>query len=455
MMETWTRRSLSRRIAVPLLIATTALVMAPALLMLSQQSSHGHDLLMEYESLQASAAIFELFVQRRAIDPEEIDPNILGFGVYNSLGELQIQHGEVPDRLDPNEAEGYSILRNTEPPRVRVVRVLGRTMPMGRPSMSPPTEAESLSMPRGPRMRSTPTQPIVLVEYDVSEHLAEQRFGRVVLAGFAIALAGLSLAAIMLHNRLERFAEQEGRRRKLVELGHASRTLAHEIKNPLSAIRMQTALLRKRLQFADSQSSATSSEIDIDPTTQNSSDIQAGIEVLEKETERIVALVDEMRNFLVSGAGTPQHLDLVKFLNEAAQNYQGRVIADLPDSPALVNADPTRIRSVVENLLGNAIDASPPGHPVRLSLSQQRRCFRLSVSDAGSGVPPEDKERIFGAFYSTKPQGSGVGLAVVRQFVESAGGKVVVGRSHEGGAEFIVTLPRAGSLSQTQTKDQR
>lgn len=436
-----------RRIAVPLLIAATALVMAPALLMLSRQSSHGHDLLMEYESLQASAAILELFVQRRPIDPAEIDPSIIGFGVYNSLGELQIRHGDVPSELDPNEAEGFSLLRNAEPPRIRVVRVLGRTMPMGRPPLDS-TETDSSSMPRGPRMRGTPAQPVVLVEYDISDHLAEQRFGRVVLAGFALALAGLSLAAIMLHNRLEGFAEQEERRRKLVELGHASRTLAHEIKNPLGAIRMQTALLRKRLQLSDSAENGS-------PPLQSSADIQSGIEVLEQETERIVVLVDEMRNFLRSGAGTPQQLDLVQFLRETTEKYQGRVTARLPDATAMVNADPTRVRSVVENLLSNAIDASPSGQPVRLSLEQQRRSFRLSVSDAGAGVPPEDRERIFGAFFSTKAHGSGVGLAVVRQFVESAGGKVTVGRSHEGGAEFTVTLPRSRPQAQPKTQDRR
>ncbi|MCA1755056.1 MAG: HAMP domain-containing histidine kinase [Spirochaeta sp.] len=425
MMETWTRRSLTRRIAVPLLIASTALVMAPALLMLSRRSTHGHDLLMEYESLQASAVILELFVQRRPIDPAEIDPSIIGFGIYNSLGELQLQHGSVPGELSPNDAEGYTLLRDAEPPRIRVVRILGRTMPMGRTPLGA-ADAERPSM-RGPgsRMHGIPAQPLVLVDYDISDHLAEQRFGRLVLTGFALALAGLSCAAIMLHHRLERFAEQEERRRKLVELGHASRTLAHEIKNPLGAIRMQTALLRKRLHI------------------EGSSEMQSGIEILEKETERIVVLVDEMRNFLRSGAGTPQQLDLVEFLHETCAQYKDRVTAHLPESPAPLNADPTRLRSIVENLLSNALEASPSEQPVRLSLQQHRRNYRLTVSDAGPGVAPEDRERIFGAFYSTKPHGSGVGLAVVRQFVESAGGKVTVGRSDEGGAEFIVSLPRA------------
>ncbi len=431
MIETWTRRSLTRRIAVPLLIAATALVMAPALLMLSRQSSHGHDLLMEYESLQASAAILELFVQRRPIDPAEIDPRIIGFGIYNALGELQLQHGSVPGELNPGEAEGYSLLRHTEPPRIRVVRVLGRTMPMGRAAPSP-ANGDTSSMPGGPRMRGVQAQPIVLVEYDISDHLAEQRFSRLVLSGFAVALAGLSLAAIMLHSRLEGFAEQEERRRKLVELGHASRTLAHEIKNPLGAIRLQTALLRKRLQ------------------AQYTVEVQTGIDVLEKETGRIAVLVDEMRNFLRSGVGTPEQIDLVEFLRESARAYQERVTVNLPEGPAPVNADPTRLRSVVENLLSNAIEASSPEQPVRISLQQLRRSYRFSVSDSGAGIAPKDRERIFGAFYSTKPHGSGVGLAVVRHFVESAGGKVTVGNSHEGGAEFVVTLPRARTHAQPQ-----
>lgn len=429
MIETWTRRSLTRRIAVPLLITATALVMTPALLLLSRQSARSHDLLMEYESLQASAAILELFVQRRPIEVESIDPNIIGFGIYSATGELQLRHGTAPSALDGTFVEGYELLREADPPRIRVIRVLGRTMPMGRAPA--PSGSELAPMPGpGPRMRGMTAQPVVLVDYNIADHLAEQHFGRLVLGGFALALAGLSLAGIMLHSKLEAFAEQEQRRRKLVELGHASRTLAHEIKNPLGAIRIQTALLRKRL--------------NIDPTDKHRNEISTGIEVLEKETERIVVLVDEMRDFLRSGAGTPQRINLVGFLHETVQQYEDHVQLEIPEQlrDATVQADPTRLRSVFENLLGNAVEASPPEAPVRLSLQQLRRIYRVTVSDSGTGVAARDKERIFDAFYSTKAHGSGVGLAVVRHFVESAGGTVSVGRSREGGAEFAVTLPR-------------
>src|SRR6201999_2201952 len=116
------------------------------------------------------------------------------------------------------------------------------------------------------------------------------------------------------------------------------------------------------------------------------------------------------------------------------------------DVPARFDVE--RVSRIVSNLLANAIRHAPVGGLVGVRLSAGGAAAKLSVSDSGTGVPPEQRERIFGRFRAgvngdgrSGGAGAGLGLAIVREFVELHGGEIDVGEAHEGGALFTVTLP--------------
>jgi signal transduction histidine kinase len=127
---------------------------------------------------------------------------------------------------------------------------------------------------------------------------------------------------------------------------------------------------------------------------------------------------------------------------------KGVVVRSLPGpGSAPLRVDRDRIMQVVHNLLDNAIRHTPTGGTVTVGLDAGEREVRLSVSDTGPGIPPEDTGRVFDRFYrldasrSRTSGGSGLGLAIVKSLVEAHGGRVWV-TSHVGeGSTFTVALP--------------
>jgi two-component system, OmpR family, sensor histidine kinase KdpD len=117
-----------------------------------------------------------------------------------------------------------------------------------------------------------------------------------------------------------------------------------------------------------------------------------------------------------------------------------------PDMP-LANADPVLLEQVLFNLLDNAAKYTAPGTKIRIEARAQDNMLQLRIIDEGSGIPPEDLERIFDKFYRVhatdrKRAGTGLGLAICRGFVEAMGGTVHAGnRGDRSGAVFTVAIP--------------
>jgi signal transduction histidine kinase len=121
------------------------------------------------------------------------------------------------------------------------------------------------------------------------------------------------------------------------------------------------------------------------------------------------------------------------------------------DLPA-VEGDRVQLQQVVLNLALNAIDAMafPSDRPPLLELEAARgsaKDVRLAVRDSGHGVPEQDRDRIFEAFYTTKPHGMGMGLAISRRIVEAHGGRLWASANPGGGALFQFTIPPASSAA--------
>jgi len=120
------------------------------------------------------------------------------------------------------------------------------------------------------------------------------------------------------------------------------------------------------------------------------------------------------------------------------------------DSP-LVSADRVQLQQLILNLISNAADAmaaNPPGHRrVHIQTTRHESCVRASVRDEGGGLP-DDVERLFQPFYTTKPLGLGLGLAICRSIVAAHHGRLWAERHPERGAVFLFELPVAGRGSE-------
>ncbi len=210
-----------------------------------------------------------------------------------------------------------------------------------------------------------------------------------------------------------------------------AKRLAHEIKNPLTPIQLAAERLRHKYLAKMTADDA---------------------EVLDRATNTIVAQVDALKRIVNAfgdytrpSSGDRQRFDLGTLLDEVIALYEqsGQCQFDrsYPPEPVLLDGQKERLRQALVNLITNAIEASGPSPPARVDISLQRgeRSITLSVRDYGCGLPEGFDERWFLPYNTTKPKGSGLGLATVRKVAEEHGGTV---SAHDTGIGscFVIVL---------------
>jgi nitrogen fixation/metabolism regulation signal transduction histidine kinase len=211
--------------------------------------------------------------------------------------------------------------------------------------------------------------------------------------------------------------------------------LAHEVKNPLTPIQLSAERLRHRL--AD--------KLGADDAA-----------LLDRATATIVAQVEALKG-LVNAFGdyarTPQLAAQPLLLDERVREVLGlyendprmELDADLAAPQARVLADAGKLRQLLHNLVVNALDAVGDSGRLHLRVATRPtadgRSVELRVADNGPGLPAEFDVRWFEPYVSSKPHGTGLGLAVVKKIAEEHGGRIRAGNRAEGGAEFVLLLP--------------
>ena len=220
-------------------------------------------------------------------------------------------------------------------------------------------------------------------------------------------------------------------------LGEMTASLAHELNQPLSAI-ITNANAGKRSIDKGKEDPGTLREILVD---------------VEADGRRAHDIIHNVRNTVKKSDPTWHRLNLNELVTKVAHIVRPDAVAhsceveiSLAEDLPLIEVDPVQIQQVLVNLVSNAFDAmrqTPPDRrKVEISTAGNgENEVRLSVRDHGTGIRTEVHERLFDRFFTTKEQGLGMGLAIVRSIVESHGGKIDAENVAGGGAFFYFTLP--------------
>jgi signal transduction histidine kinase len=258
-----------------------------------------------------------------------------------------------------------------------------------------------------------------------------------VLTLVAIGFLGLRRQYGVLSARHEAAQQALRRRDRLTAMGELASTVAHEVRNPLNAIGMAARRLTREFTAPSGPS----------PDPADAAELKDLLGVVEGETRRIDAIVQQFLEFARPPTLVRRAVDLERFAEEVVDAHRALAAArlvtlDLAAAGAgEASVDASQLRQAVDNLVRNAIEATPDGGIVRVRASRAGRGHIIEVEDSGPGIAADDLPRIFDLYFTTKAGGTGVGLAVTHQVVTAHGGTIEVESQPGEGTRMTVRLP--------------
>lgn len=350
-----------------------------------------------------------------------------GYG-FPTVGAM---HPSEPSRTDPPPLEAPLIRQQaqqslSEPTALFTVRDIGPSRVMV------VTEAIGSERP-------APAATWTMVRLTGPEQLQSQLRRYEVSVG--LALAGLVLALILTFTLSQSLARQRSaqerlrgelrRSEQLATLGKLLAGLAHEIRNPLAGIRSTIQLWQR---FPDQ------------------AHVMGSVDAVLQATDRLNEILTRLLHFARAEHAERQPIrmnelvgETFKLLEAQAGVQDVRLELDLERDLPLVLGSPPALRQVLLNLAANALQAMPNGGKLRCRTSRQKKApaVEISVTDAGPGISPKDQEHLFEPFFTTRPEGTGLGLALCREIVLQHGGVIELVSQSDPGATFRVVLPTA------------
>ncbi len=243
-----------------------------------------------------------------------------------------------------------------------------------------------------------------------------------------MALAGLAFAVF----RSRAGGGDTETQKQLEELGKLTGGLAHEIKNPLSTVKVNLKLISE----------------DIDPSDQKNARWQKKIEIVRSETDRLSQILDDFLKYIHRVEPNTKPVDINDLLRELIDFYSPQAMErsitirqGLVDKPIVCDIDADMIKQVILNLFINAQQAMEDGGELIIRTSAERGLARIEVSDTGRGIAPEKLDNIFEAYYTSKAEGSGLGLSTARKIILAHKGSIAVNSQLGKGTSFTITLP--------------
>ncbi|MEO2018902.1 MAG: two-component regulator propeller domain-containing protein [Fuerstiella sp.] len=227
--------------------------------------------------------------------------------------------------------------------------------------------------------------------------------------------------------KLDDLSKQLVWKTRLATIGQMTASIAHEIGNPLGAVRNATFLLKKKLSTGDAKQAVY-------------------LDIIDSEVNEANRVIRDMLEMARSKKPAKTSFDLPSVVREvfdrAAVNTSAQLEFDCPAERNMIFADRNQMRQVIGNLLSNSIQAMDGNGEVRVELREDGRHDLLFVQDSGPGIDAEHHAQLFEPLFTTKAKGTGLGLAICRQIVEGHGGTIELQGHNSSGALFCIRLPR-------------
>jgi signal transduction histidine kinase len=248
-----------------------------------------------------------------------------------------------------------------------------------------------------------------------------------VVGGVLCLLWGVGIALERTFSRQFRLQEEMVGREKLALIGQMTATLAHEIRNALGSVKGFAQWVDGKLRPTD--------------------DLRRGTGAILMGTARIETLVDDLLAYSRDEAYRISPVNAGKALGEAlgsaVEGWRGQVDME-GELDLLVAADEDKLQRVLVNGIRNALEAMGNQGTLRLSASGLRRQAEFRIEDTGPGISEESADRIFTPFFTTKANGTGLGLAYSKKVMEGMGGRIALVNRPGGGAVLSLVLPNHG-----------
>ncbi|MBD3166998.1 hypothetical protein GF324_10390 [bacterium] len=263
-----------------------------------------------------------------------------------------------------------------------------------------------------------------------------------------LALAGLAIMVLLTLQNVRLLSEERERiladvrrleadrtlRERLAAMGALAGGVAHEIRNPLNTVDMAAQRLG----------------VEYEPQ-EDGEGYRRLLQSLREETRRIERIVEDFLTYARPPKANRSENDLKEALAQVEQTFRpaaesaGVELEFVYGNTPRFGFDADQVRQAALNLLRNALDAVPqPGGWIGLRTGLEEEGVWLRVEDNGPGVPTDEEAKIFDLYYTTRPEGTGVGLPMVHRIAVEHGGRIAVGRSERGGASFTLVLSRKG-----------
>jgi signal transduction histidine kinase len=255
------------------------------------------------------------------------------------------------------------------------------------------------------------------------------------LVALAFGLAGLRRRYGALSEKHARAEEALRRRDRLAAMGELASTVAHEVRNPLNAASMTAQRLEREFLGTVPEGAPERAEL------------EELLSVMASETQRIDRIVQQFLEYARPPRLVPEPVDVDALVRDVAERARSlaeargvRLEVQGP-GPGTALVDPAQLRQALDNLIRNAVDATPEGGRVSLAARRDGAGYAIEVRDTGRGIEPAELPRIFDLYYTTKPDGTGIGLAVTQQIVTAHGGTIEVDSRPGAGTAMTVRLP--------------